>query len=418
LFFGSYTLSQANNENTVKASESMRKTVLLVAMPGSIHVVRWVKQLSDQDMDVHMFPSTGGAVIHPELSGITYHSPLFSWQQRIGESPPRQGVLYFVSRVADFFLQHGLQRFVPGLRCRRLLKVIRKIRPDLLHSLEIQAAGYLTMEVRTQFSGVFPPWLVTNWGSDIFLFGRLQQHKAKIREVLANCDYYSCECKRDIQLAKQFGFSGAIMPVFPNTGGFDLVALQQTREKIQVSNRKIIMLKGYQNWAGRALVGLRALSRCADVLSGYSVFIYSASLDVEIAAELFAVDSGVSVRIIPHKTEHQEMLSLHAQARISIGLSISDAISTSFLEAIVMGSFPIQSCTACVDEWIENGVSGMIVPPEDPDIIELAIRTALSDDALVNEAARVNWGIAQERLDNNRLKKEVIDMYSSLWLRG
>ena len=32
-----------------------------------------------------------------------------------------------------------------------------------------------------------------------------------------------------------------------------------------------------------------------------------------------------------------------------------------------MGSFPIQSDTACADEWIEDGVSGLIVPPEDPD---------------------------------------------------
>jgi len=205
------------------------------------------------------------------------------------------------------------------------------------------------------------------------------------------------------------------MPVFPNTGGFDLAVLEKVREHIPVSNRKLIMLKGYQNWAGRSLVGLRALGRCKDVLGGYSVLIYLASPEVEIAAELFSDETGIPVRIIPNNTPHQEILSLHAQARISIGLSISDAISTSFLEAMVMGSFPIQSCTACADEWIEHGVSGMIVPPEDPDIIEMAIRSALSDDGLVNEAAAINWRIAQERLDSLLIKKKVIDMYSSLW---
>ena len=68
-----------------------------------------------------------------------------------------------------------------------------------------------------------------------------------------------------------------------------------------------------------------------------------------------------------------------------------------------------------MDEWIEHGVSGMIVPPEDPDIVEMAIRSALTDDGLVNEAAAINWRIAQERLDSLLLKQKVIDMYSSLW---
>lgn len=50
-------------------------------------------------------------------------------------------------------------------------------------------------------------------------------------------------------------------------------------------------------------------------------------------------------------------------------------------------------------------VSGMIVPPEDPDIIELAIRTALSDDCLVNQAAAINWQIAEDRLEGVCLNK-------------
>lgn len=427
------------------ASERMRKTILLVAMPASVHVVRWIRQLHDQGFDVHLFPSTGGLIIHPEMEGVTFHSPIFPISVKIGKTKPgklpslsvsaaersiqkpeaaQQQLGYhgsalssptFAQQLRLFLRQQVLERLMPSYRGRRLLKVIRRIRPDIVHSLEIQAAGFLTLEVKKQFPANFPPWLVTNWGSDIFLFGRLQRHKARISEVLANCDYYSCECERDITLARQFGFRGTTMPVFPNTGGFDLAVLEKAREHIPVSNRKLIMLKGYQNWAGRALVGLRALGRCKDVLGGYSVLIYLASPEVEIAAELFADETGIPVRLIPVNTPHQEMLSLHAQARISIGLSISDAISTSFLEALVMGSFPIQSCTACVDEWIEHGVSGMIVPPEDPEIIEMAIRSALSDDRLVTEAAAINWRIAQERLDSLLLKQKVIDMYSSVW---
>lgn len=395
----------------------MKKTILLVGMPNSIHVVRWIKQLDARDWDIHLFPSVGGITIHPEMEGVTFHSPLFFWATKIGKVEPggtTPSIFSNLARAGDFLIRRAFVNFMTGFRVRRLIKVIRKVHPDIVHSLEIQAAGYLTLEAKKQFRGMFPSWLVTNWGSDIFLFGRLPEHKAKIKDVLANCGYYSCECERDIQLARQFGFSGMTMPVFPNTGGFELAELEVERNRTLTSARKLILLKGYQHWAGRALVGLRALSLCKDILSGYTIVIYSASPDVVIAAELLSNDTGIPVRLIPYNIPHKEILALHAQARVSIGLSISDAISTSLLEAMVMGSFPIQSCTACVDGWIEHGVNGIIVSPEDPDIVEMAIRTALSDDDLVDKAAAINWQVAQERLDDDLLKQKINNMYSRI----
>jgi glycosyltransferase involved in cell wall biosynthesis len=392
----------------------MKKVILLVAMPDSVHVARWVEQLDAQHWEVHLFSSTGCLEIHAELRGVTVHSPLFAFSARKINLVTAAAPFSFVSRGFDFLLRRVFPSLMLGLRVRRLNSVVKGIRPDLVHSLEMQAAGYLTLEAKRKFTGTFPPWLVTNWGSDIFLFGRLQQHTLKITDVLANCDYYSCECERDLLLAREFGFIGPIMPIFPNAGGFDLLSIELGRSRVPPSARKLIMLKGYQNWAGRALVGLRALSRCSDVLAGYIVVIYSTPPDVLLAAELFSAESGIPVRIIPKNTPHHEMLSLHAQARISIGLSISDGISTSFLEALAMGSFPIQSCTACASEWIEHGISGMVVPPEDPDIIEVAIRTALEDDALVDRASQINWRTAFDRLDSNLLKQKVSLMYSQI----
>ena len=253
--------------------------------------------------------------------------------------------------------------------------------------MEFQEAGYLTLEAKRKFKGKFPKWIATNWGSDIYLFGRLAEHRERVRAVVENCDYYSCECERDVVLAREYGLRGEALPVIPNTGGFDLTECELLRKPGNTSERKLILLKGYQGWAGRALSGLRALARCADILKarGYSIAVYSSSPDVNLAVELFALETGVPVEIIP-PCSHIEMLKKYGQARVYIGLSISDAISTSLLEAMVMGAFPIQSCTACADEWIVDGQSGLIVPPEDVDVIEKALRLALTDDALVDRA--------------------------------
>jgi hypothetical protein len=283
-----------------------------------------------------------------------------------------------------------------------------------VHSLEIQHAGYLTLAATAFVKSQFPTWIVTNWGSDIYLFGKIPQHQEKIQQVLQACDYYSCECQRDVQLANDFGFNKTVLPVFPNTGGFDLNKLAKIRGRVLTSERKIIMLKGYQHWAGRALIGLHALAECADILQGYTIVIYSAAKVVIKEAQLLSQKTGIATHIIPHGVSHDDILSFHAQARISIGLSISDAISTSLLEAMVMGSFPIQSCTACADEWIEHGMSGMIVPAEEPEIIALWIRKALLDDELVDNAARINWQTALARLDGESLKQQAITIYNTV----
>ena len=126
------------------------------------------------------------------------------------------------------------------------------------------------------------------------------------------------------------------------------------------------------------------------------------------------LETGISVNII-EEVSHEELLELFGRARIYIGLSISDGISTSLLEAMIMGTFPIQSCTACADEWIEDGKSGFIVHPEKPSAIADAIRRALIDDNLVNRAAEINAQTAIERLDYANIQAQVIKMYKDIY---
>jgi len=84
------------------------------------------------------------------------------------------------------------------------------------------------------------------------------------------------------------------------------------------------------------------------------------------------------------------------------------------LETMAMGSFPIQSHTSCADEWIVDGESGLLVPPNDPDVVEVAIRKALADDGLVDRASEANWKTLRSRLDRSQLKADVVRMYNDV----
>ena len=396
--------------------------ILFVAMSDSIHSARWIGQIAEQVWDIHLFPSTGMA-IHPALKNVTLHDfAVRPWRLPSGVHlaerawlwpfPRGRGLAARVLRqrpIAPSWANFAeLERY--AVQCGvRLAKVIRQVKPDIVHSLEIQHAGYIALKAR-QHLDIFPTWIVTNWGSDIFYFGRFPEHAAMIRSVLAACDYYSCECSRDVRLGREFGFNGQVLPVLPNTGGLDLEWIGQFRQPGPTSARQWILLKGPQGWVYRAMVGLRALEQCADALQGYSIGIYLAPPEVRRAAALMSKRTGIPVRIIPH-TSHEEILRWHGRARVSIGLSISDAISTSFLEAIAMGSFPIQSCTSCADEWMRDGETGALVPPEDTPLVASAIRRALTDDVLVDRAAEQNAEIISKRLDYRKIQLQVIQMY-------
>ncbi len=394
--------------------ENMR--ILIIAMSESIHTARWISQVSDQGWEIHLYPSVDYGLTHPMLQNIHIHHSYYD-EISAGEQGVKVHGMPVFFKPLSAIGRKGHAYYSPDFRVRHLAKLIKKLKPDLIHSIEMQHAGYLALEARKLLSNRFPPWIVTNWGSDIYLFGRLPGHCDKIREILAACDFYSCECNRDVALAREMGFAGKVLPVFPNTGGFDLELTERLKQPGKPADRRIIMLKGYQHWAGRALFGLRALERCAGQLSGYEVVLYSVSKDVEIAAILFEQSTGIRVRLLPPGTSHDEILSWHGRARFSVGLSISDAISTSMLEAMVMGSLPIQSYTACADEWIRDGETGLLVPPEDVEIIEQAIRTGLTDDNLVDRAAAMNRKTAAERLDHRQLKQKTVEFYNNVYLK-
>jgi hypothetical protein len=165
--------------------------ILFVAFPNSIHTARWINQITDQNWDIHLVPSTL-ATLHPYLEGkVTLHGTT-------------NEVLVSAKHFASKLLQRWpysrgsrhtkrlIERLGRGISPRGLARIIRKTQPDMIHSLVLQHAGYLTLATRRLTNAPFPTWIAGNWGSNIYLFGRLAEHKEQIKQVLAACDYYTC----------------------------------------------------------------------------------------------------------------------------------------------------------------------------------------------------------------------------------
>ncbi|HEX3559151.1 MAG TPA: glycosyltransferase [Pyrinomonadaceae bacterium] len=340
-------------------------TVLFVAFPFSVHTARWVSQLHGSEWHVELFASAEGQQ-HEDL-----------------KMPVHEG------------------------DAAALARLVCETRPDVVHSMEIQHGGYLTLKAKT-LSDSFPPWVVSNWGSDISLFGRLPEHAARIRAVMESCDFYHCECHRDLALARKFGFRGVEWPIIPVGGGLNVE--RWLREPfVPPSRRRVVALKGYQSWAGRAQTALAALRRAGNELRDYELALYVADEEMQFCARLYAAD--LRLRVVPPCT-HEEMLKLHAASRVSIGLSISDGISTSLIEAMLMGSFPVQSGTGCACEWVEDGQTAFVIrDPMNPEEVGEALCSALRFDSIVDRAAEINRRTVAERCDGAKIREQVLAEY-------
>ncbi|WP_342737082.1 hypothetical protein [Bradyrhizobium sp. B117] len=124
-----------------------------------------------------------------------------------------------------------------------------------------------------------------------------------------------------------------VLPVKPNSGGFDLPVVKQLRSLRLPSKRRLIMVKGYQHFAGRALVALDALAKASDALTGYKILVFSPSEPIYLRVDELRKYYDLDIEILQY-ADHGRMLRLFAAARCYLGLSVSDAISTSMLEAM------------------------------------------------------------------------------------
>lgn len=429
--------------------KSLPKKILFVAMQNSPHTCRWINSINLPNCERHLFAIDNNPPL-PMLEGVTIHWPFikkpgkqpsslrgwFRFQLRnvwnLLTAQTRDEVLPNLTYEAIYpipllpllqLLLHRISIRIGAAKTpvslihgpRTLAHLIRKLKPDLIHSMEFQHCGYTVLEAKQYCSDSFPTWLAANWGSDIYYYHQFADHRLQIERLLRNADYYLCECHRDVSLAQQLGMSAKALPVMPNTSGFDLEQAGRWRAATPTSQRQTLLIKGYQHFAGRVLTALEAVERCAEVVKDFQIVIFSASPEAIACADEMRLRTTIkNIVILPHTT-HDAMLQAFAQARVYLGVSISDGISTSALEAMAMGAFPIQTNTACCDEWFEQAQGGYLVSPDNVEEISERLTMALSDDALVDRAAALNWETIKTRLDQRQFSQRLSNLYSEIF---
>jgi hypothetical protein len=76
------------------------------------------------------------------------------------------------------------------------------------------------------------------------------------------------------------------------------------------------------------------------------------------------------------------------------------------------GCFPVQSGTSCANEWIQDGVTGLIVEDLTVEGVSSALLRALTDNELVDTGARRNHEVCADRLLEATVRQKALTYYA------
>ena len=132
----------------------MRKRVLAICMFDSIHSARWLSQFTDQEIDFLLVPSSPHRRVHPKLMGLLDGESRANFRL-----VPLTKFLGLPLWILDKFLGNALRGAI-------VRSVIGSFKPDFVHALELQNAGYIALAaIKDNKSSA--NLYATNLGSDI-----------------------------------------------------------------------------------------------------------------------------------------------------------------------------------------------------------------------------------------------------------
>ena len=382
------------------------KRILLVGMADSIHLARWIMQFAGLGFEFELVSSSPHRSIHPVIRDMLDGAHPSNIKIRMSNTSRYFSLPLW---MADRFLGNCL-------RGALISRSIRNFKPSIVHALELQNAGYATAVAYKKIRrGARPKLLITNYGSEIVWFKQFPKHLIRLKELVSLADAFSAECDRDVRLAVEIGFKGIVMKTIPVSGGVDPESQMSMARLSQPEERHVIALKGYQNVWGQALVALDALSKIAPLISDFKIEVFSCNRKTIKAAREISKNTGL--RITTHKKNslsHSQVLDILRRSRVYVGLSKSDGISTSMIEAMSQGAVPIQSNTSCGNEWVRDGVDGFLVPYDDSNLIADRLLFILGNLEFAQAAQKKNFETIAEKYDNSKLSKIASSYYQEL----
>jgi glycosyltransferase involved in cell wall biosynthesis len=317
------------------------------------------------------------------------------------------------SRIQQILWKGGQSSFrwrdVPGLTLD-LKRVIRDIKPDLIHAGPIQTCAFIAT-----LTG-FHPILTMSWGFDLMQdVERNDWMKRITRYVLHRSDFFTSDAQVTRDKAVTYGMNPDRTIVFP--WGVDLKHFgvkkaesekQKAKRKTPIENRKskIVNRKSFvlfcnRSWEPRYGVDVlaRAFVKVAKQRDDVSLLLLGGGSQTNAIRQIL-MSGGVLDRVqFGGQVSQRDLPRWYHMADLFISPSHVDGSSVSLMEALACGLPALVSDIPANKEWISEGVNGWLFPDGNADILAEKILAVIVQKRKLAQIGRAARKSAEERAD-------------------
>ncbi len=353
-------------------------SVLQIADAGSIHTVRWVNAIAGRGWAVHLLSIRPPR--EPLASGVTVHAA--PWPAPAG---------YFLN--------------APFVR-----RTEAAVRPDLVHAHYV--SGYGTLAALADRH----PLILSVWGSDVYEFPATSPlHAWLVRRNLGKAELVLSTSE---VMARHAGRYTA-RPIEVTPFGIDLerfrprtVASPYAPDDIVVGTVKTLAEKYGTEYLVRAF----ALVKARHPGLPLKLLLVGGGPQEAALRQLVAALGLEAVTRFTGRVGHAEVADYQNMLSVSVSVSTQDSESfgVAVLEASACGKPVVVSSVGGLPEVVEDGVTGLVVPPRDPQRTAEAIERLVTDAALRARMGPAGRERVARRYDWERCVDRMLELYGSL----
>ena len=355
--------------------------VVLIAELANIHTVRWVESLAARGHEVHLITLPGRA---PDPEGGTVHRLRFG-------------------RPAGYWLN-----------VKEVRRLLRRLRPQIVHFH--YASGYGTLARLVDHH----PYVLSVWGSDVFEFPqRSPWHKTLLTGNLRAADWV---CSTSHAMARRVrdlcpDLKGLSVTPF----GVDVDCFRPGSTPVPAGMLTIGTIKHMgKDYGVDTLIHAYARARRMLATNLHPVpalrLVIGGSGPELVRLKALAEREGIGAETsflgrLPHSGVPAALQGMQVFAALS---RCNESFGVSVVEASACGLPVVVSDTGGLSEVVDSGVTGFVVPRENPDRAAVALTRLICEPELRQRFGANGRSRVREHYDWNNNVNAMEDLYKRL----
>lgn len=343
--------------------------VCYLGSAASIHVIKWAQYFRKKG---HRISIISFDTPFPELADATFQLPT----RGLGQ----------------------LKYFFALLQLKRLLK---QLRPDILHTIYIGGYGYMASRSH------FHPLVITALGSDVLIKNitsnpfRTFLLRQFLKKTVRASDLIHCQARH---LAGELAhYTTRQNPIIDFPYGVEMEQLPRKTIEQPSKKQPLIISTRYFGKIYNVQLLIEAIPFVLQEIREAKFIVLGGGPEKErLAQRISDLKIEKSVTLLDAITNRQELMTMLTKATIYVSTSRSDGASQSLLEAMAIGLFPVVTDIAANREWIEDGINGLLCLLDNPADLAAKVIRAIRDETMIEDAIVANRRIVEERASYTR----------------